>query len=261
MGLSIIVPSIRHEILPRFTESIPAAVGNRAWELLVVSPSFDDRIMEHLATLLDHHNCKRVVTIEDEGSPSRCLQRASELLNFPTFTWGTDDGIYKPDVLGQCVELLNEKPHKDGVIIKYTEEGPGTFTGALDAYYVSENHDANRQPGIPGHFKIAPVGMFSTSYWQQMGGIDCRFDHINMNVHDFVYRLQHDGGELHYSPDVVMHCDSDNWGADHRVLDVAYQQNDLPLFVDLYKDDSRRGPIDLHNWQLADPVWRRFQKN
>lgn len=227
----------------------------------MVSPSFTMEVQDRLATLISETEtgCQSIKLIEDSGSPSRCLQRATAHVEAPVFTWGTDDGIYRPRQLRLCLDRLSTAPRWDGIIVKYTEEGPGTFTGACDEYYVAENHEANRQPGIPSHFKTAPVGMFWTEYWREMGGIDCRFDHINMNVHDFCYRLQHDGGELHYSQDVVMHCDSDNWGADHRVLDVAYQQNDLPLFVELYRDSSRRGPIDPDNWKLADAVWERFK--
>ena len=262
MDLSIVVPSIRHRILPRLLESIPAALGDKTWELIIVSPSFDDVFVDEFAQYRSRTpNMVRASLLEDSGSPARCLQRAvAEHVHAPIFTWLTDDGILSPDVLGQCVELLKSKKINDGVIVKYTEKGPGTFTGACDEYYISKNHGANNQPGIPGHYKIAPVGMFWTKYWRLMGGIDSvNFDHVNMNAHQFAYRLQDDGGELHYSPDVVMYCDSDNWGADHRVLDESYQLKDLPNFIELYKDDSRRGPIELDNWKRSEEVWRRFK--
>lgn len=59
-------------------------------------------------------------------------------------------------------------------------------------------------------------------------------------------------------PRVVMHCDSNNWGSDHRVLDDAYNRNDLPLFKELYKDSSREIKIDVINWCDSPAEWRRY---
>jgi hypothetical protein len=246
--LSIILPSVRD--ISRFVASIDDALAE-PYELIVVSP-------EHKDIPWTQHQVQAKCVV-DKGSPSRCLQRGISLAEGPVFTWGTDDGVYLPTVLRNTVQELRGYPKKDGMIVMYTEQGPGAFTGANPDYYVSKNHEANRQPGINPEWKIAPVGMFYTDYFREIGGIDCRFEHINMNIHDFVYRLQKDGGELHYSDGVAMHCDSNNWGPEHRILDDAYNLNDLPLFKSLYVDDSREVKIDFDNWKESPEVWRRFE--
>lgn len=247
--ITIIVPSIRRMGLQRFVNSISASLQQQ-FRLIVVSP---EEMHIRLPELCVHYS-----NLLDFGSPSRCLQRAVSVVETDMFTWGTDDGVYYNNALKECVDLLSTKGYKDGIVVKYTEEGPGTFTGALDEYYIAKNHAANRQPGINPEWKTAPVGMFNTAYFRDIGGIDCRFEHLNMNIHDFCYRLQRDGGELYFSPQVVMHCDSNNWGSDHQVLDDAYSRNDLPLFESLYKDDKREIVIDFHNWKNSPSPWRRF---
>lgn len=248
--LDIIVPSIRPEGLQRFVNSVDDSLQDK-WRLIVVSPEKCEVIKTPLL--------QDILYIVDKGSPSRCLQMGADLCDNELMTWGTDDGVYQPGALKECVDLLESKTTFDGIIVKYTENGPGSFTGALDEYYVSGNHEANRQPGINPTWKTCPVGMFYTNRFKHLGGIDCRFEHINMNIHDLAYRLQKSGGELYYSPRVVMHCDSDNWGNSHKILDDAYNCNDLPLFKILYADDSREIYIDFDNWKDSPEEWRRFR--
>lgn len=246
--ISIIVPSIRPEGLRKLVNTIDNSLCE-LFNLIVVSPFEID--VQKTSLMSSYTN------IIDKGSPSRCLQRGISLVEDDIFTWGTDDGVYFPNKLQECVSLLRSKTEKDGIIVKYTEEGPGTFTGACDEYYVAKYHEANRQPGINPDWKTAPVGMFYTSYFKNIGGIDVRFEHINMNVHDYCYRSQNDGGILYYSDGIVMHCNSNNFGSDHAILDDAYLKNDLPLFVDLYKDTSR--PIKIKfEWENSPEVWRRY---
>lgn len=246
--LSIILPSVRD--ISRFVKSIDDAVGEY-YELIVVSP-------EEKEIPRTYHQVQSKCIV-DKGSPSRCLQRGISVAEGMIFTWATDDGVYMPGVLGRSLQELRGYPRKDGMIIKYTEEGPGTFTGADDNYYVAKFHEANRQPGIDPEWKTAPVGMFYTDYFMEIGGIDCRYLHINMCIHDFAYRLQKDGGKLHYSDGVAMHCDSNNWGQEHKILDWAYHRVDLPLFQEQYKDDSRDIMIDFDNWRQVPEKWKRFE--
>ena len=246
--LSIIVPSIRADSLQTLLKSIPESIGDHSYELIIIGPN-------HM------EESEGLTYIEDYGSPSRCVQRAACEAKGTLMTWLTDDGVCKPNALKECIDKLLSSPKEDGVIIKYTEEGPySQLNGSTDEYYISGNHAANRLPGIPGHLKIAPVPMYYTETFKRLGGIDCRFEHVNMNIHDLAYRVQNAGGELHYSPSVVMHCNSNNFGSDHAVLDTSYENNDLPLFLELY---NHTGPVrqilKMENWKDAPSRWRRFK--
>ena len=201
--ISIVVPSYR-DGLQAFVNSIDEALQEE-YELIVVSP-FEVTVQS--TPLMQE--CKVIV---DRGSPSRCLQRGIIESSSDIFTWGTDDGIYFPETLKEALVSFRTKTRKDGMVMRYTEEGPySPMNGSVEEYYVAKNHEANRQPGIDPDWITAPVGMYHKDYFLELGGFDCRFEHINMNMHDYAYRLQRDGGELIYSPSVVMHCNSDNFG-------------------------------------------------
>jgi hypothetical protein len=247
--ISIIVPSIRPS-LQRLIDSIDCSLREE-YELIVIGPENHIRSTSDLA--------KRVKFISDRGSPSRCLQRGISEASGDIFTWATDDGIYNDQKLAQCVNTLRGKSQKSGIIIKYTEEGPRSdFNGSLDEYYIIGNHADGRHPGVDNSWKIAPLGMYYRDYFVSIGGFDCRYDHINMNTHDFAFRLQRDGGSFFYSDGVVIHCDSNSNLEDHKVLDVAYTSHDLPLFRDMYKNKDRPIIIDFDNWKDQPEVWRRF---
>lgn len=247
--ISIIVPTIRPDGLRRLAATISGSLCE-PYNLIAIGPNENEVPPTPLMNSFTN--------IIDRGSPSRCLQRAVSVVVDDIFTWGTDDGVYLPDKLVECVKLLRSKTSRDGIVVKYTEGGTCPFNGSLDEYYVAKNHDSNIQPGINPEWKTAPVGMFYTSYFKHMGGIDCRFEHMNMNIHDFCYRLQRDGGELYFSPGVVLDCDSDNSQPIHRPLDTAHHSNDMPLFRYLYRNSERELKIDFNNWKNSSEVWRRF---
>lgn len=245
--LSIILPSIRD--ISRFVTSIDAALVQE-YELIVVSPN------EKEIPKTRYQVSQRLII--DKGCPSRCLQRGIGEANGEFVTWGTDDGVYFPDILGRSLDILRTKDQNHGMVLKYTEEGPGTFTGANPDYYLCKSHEASRQPGINPEWKMAPVGMFYTDYIREIGGLDCRMLHMNMNIHNMCYRLQRMGGELHYSPGVVMHCDSNNWGSEHSMLDWAYSI-DLPIFKEIHKNFDWPDKIDFDNWKNSPEVWKRYE--
>lgn len=252
--LTIIVPSIRADSLPKLLSTIPGSMGDYSYELIIIGPNSTERPDGHPQLM-------EFTWIEDYGSPSRCVQRAACEASGKLMVWLTDDGVLFPLSLGKCIKKLLTLPSSDGIIVKYTEEGPySPLNGSTDEYYISGNHDANKLPGIPPEYLIAPVPMYYTSFFKRLGGIDAvNFEHVNMNVHDLAYRVQNAGGKLHFSDSVVMHCNSNNFGADHAVLDQSYGSKDLPSFRSLYGEAGEvRQVLEMNNWKQAPAKWRRF---
>lgn len=249
IDLSLVIPSIRPEKINRLIDSIPDAIGGYTYEVILIgnyTPDFD------------------CTYIEDLGSPSRCVQRGASIAKGKFLKWSTDDGIYRPSSLSDILDIAYTIDEKDGIIAKYTEEGPANWiTGADDDYYTAWTHADQRLAGIPEHFKIAPVAVYNTEYYKEIGGLDCQFEHINMNTHDLAFRVQKNGGTFSFSPSVVMHCDSRNFNSDEHVpLDSAYQLNDLPKFMALYDtvDAAKdRIVIDYNTWEDSPSPWRRFR--
>jgi hypothetical protein len=100
--------------------------------------------------------------------------------------------------------------------------------------------------------------MYKLNYFRELGGFDCRWEHLNMNTHDLAFRAQRDGSKFHFSPNLVLTCDWNPGEGDHIPVQHAYHMNDAPLFREVYmKDQSERIHIDYYNWMKSDPVWKR----
>ena len=99
--------------------------------------------------------------------------------------------------------------------------------------------------------KIANIAMYYLDYYKEVGGIDCRFEHVNMNCNDLAFRIQAAGGKIYPSPDIVIkqtNISTKNESV-HRLpigmtikktpkeglpaIERAYHENDYPLFYNL----------------------------
>jgi hypothetical protein len=251
--LSIILPSIRTELLVQFHESIQHSVDSYSFELIVIGPyPLPDELQ-------DVHNIKY---IKDFGSPSRCVQMASMFAEGKYITWSSDDALYTKESLRNCINLLDNSSEKDGIIVRYWEAVDRKGQLPEDSYWTAWTHADQRLPGIPKDYMCCPVGMYNLQYFQKIGGLDCSFHHVNMNAHSLAFRVQNAGGKMMLSPDCVMECDFDNLrNSLHQPLDYAYLRNDKPKFQQMYSSpwNKEHIKIDYDNWKNADVVWSRFK--
>jgi hypothetical protein len=83
-----------------------------------------------------------------------------------------------------------------------------------------------------------------------------------MNTHDLAFRVQRDGGVMHYAPRRVARFDWKPWDAVNKIpVQLAYELNDEPLFNKVYDGDSEPNlVIDYNNWTKANPFWERTFK-
>ena len=169
-------------------------------------------------------------------------------------TWASDDGVFIEDSLDKCVSIMDEGTNKDAVIIRYREGG----NSPPDDYFRAHHHEDLRLPGVPESYKIAPVGMYNTSMFIELGGWDCRFEHLNMCCHDLAFRFQNMGGNFHISPTDVLDCTWDVHCEEWQPVGEAYRENDSILWKEMYsQDQSKRVNIDYNNWIQAPAIWRR----
>lgn len=257
MDLSIILPSIYPARVKEFHGSIAGSCESAdgksvEWELIVVGPR-----------LLDEE-LSRTRFVQDWGNVSRCVQLGSMFARGKYLTWNSDDALLEPHAYYNCYSLFeDELTEGDGIVIRYFEAPNREGQLPSDDYWEAWTHADQRLPGIPKHYKCCPVGMYRASTWRELGGTDCRFMHQNLNSHDFAYRIQYNGGEMHLSPDCVMRCGFDNTtNKDHTVLDVAYAQNDRPLFNSIYSDPNAllNRQVSYLNWMDQPAVWQRYNQ-
>jgi hypothetical protein len=248
--LTIVLPSIRIDNIWEFYKSLELSVQPYTFQLIIIGPK--------QPPLLDGYD-ENVVWIRDYGSPARCIQMGSLLAEGELITWSSDDGLYYPDSLAKCIELLRSKTTKDGIIIRYSEGVGRSGQEPPDNYWTGWTHPDHRLPYVNKDWNIAPVGMYYTSRFYELGGLDCRFQHANMNSHDLAYRNQQDGGVYYKSPDLVMGCDQiPGYEGDHAVIEEAYWTNDRGLFAEVWSK-PRENKIDIMNWKMSESIWSRFK--
>lgn len=258
-NLAICLPGIRIENWEKLYDSAIESVRPYLFEMIIVGPNFPS------PNLLSKQNFK---FIQDYGSPARCAQIATTQTNSEYIVWGSDDGLFTPNSLGECLNMFynhnnyNIDPNKDEIIIKYSE-GSMSSGGSKNEYYNARHHNDLKLPGVKEKFKIAPVGMLKLDYFRWLGGLDCRYEHLNMNAIDLSFRIQNNGGNLHLSPNVVMNCSWEpNTSGIHAPVHYAHLENDLPLFREMWGKENNTVRIDYDNWKNSPEKWpRRFEFN
>lgn len=252
VDITICLPGIRVEGWPRVYDSIKSSVGNHSFELIIVGPyaPYDSLLQE-----------AEISYIQDYGCPSRCLQIASLTSQGDLYTFISDDGILRENSLAKAIDNFDS----DIMTMRYTEGI--NFSGGIHSQpneYWTAWHHADLQKECLKNYRLAPVWMMETSKFRDLGGVDCRFEHVNVCCHDLAFRIQRAGGNVQLSPDFIMDCD---WSSHKKCAVVdAYFENDKPLFDSLC--DSIADPfcdrlhIDYNNWLNVPPVWpRRFNVN
>lgn len=253
--ISFLVPTIRLKNLPGFLDSLKKSCTKYTYEVVFISP------FDRPTTMPDY-----IKWVKDFGTPSRCCQLGLFECNAKLIAHTVDDAIFYPKAIDECIDLYNEKcGRKDVVNCRYIE-GP-KFSGSKvpDDFWTAHFHASLRLPGIPKDYKISLHHMLNYDYLMELGGYDCRFNHMNFNTHDLMFRIQHDGGVLYNSPNFVTNCDQYLGDTvDHAAIFNSHGQHDLPLFMNLYSEPhviEGRVKLDINNWANEPEVWdRRFGK-
>ena len=248
--LSICLPAHRTHLWQRLYDSAHEAIGDEySWEMVLVGPNLPAP---------DLYNKSNLKFLRDYGSPARCGQISTVLAEGELVMWASDDGYFLKDSIKECIELHDQLPRKDVVIVKYAEGRGISGKCPEDKYWTAWTHPDLRLAGVPKEFQIHLLGMYKLSYFRELGGFDCRWEHLNMNTHDLSFRAQRDGSKFHFSPNLVLTCDWNPNEGDHIPVQQAYHANDAPLFREVYsQNQDSRIRIDYHNWKDSPRVWKR----
>lgn len=246
--LSICLPAHRTHLWEEYYQSAKDSVGDEfSWEMILVGPN------DPPETFTDRRNFK---FLKDYGTPTRCAQIATSIAEGELMMWGSDDGIFVKDSINKAIKLHDSIGRKDVIALRFTEGRNYQGAPMHKDYWMASHHPTLRV--VPNHFKIVMVGMFKLDYFREIGGWDCRFEHLNMNSHDLSFRVQYDGGVVYESPEIVCNHDWNPNEGDHIPVQEAYDKNDLGLFQQIYANPGERSiKIDYHNWTSSPRVWKR----
>jgi hypothetical protein len=250
--LSICLPGIRNHLWETLYDSATHSIGRYSFEMVIVGP------YDPPPSLAARSNFK---FIRDFGSPARCAQIGTTVCQGKLMTWASDDGMFVQKALEKAIDLWHQSgDRRNEIIMRYTE-GTG-YSGRTmpDWYWIPHRHPDLNYPGVKMGWLTAGVGMFDLEYFRELGGWDCRYEHLNMCCHDLSFRCQKDGGTLLPSPTDVMGCDWNPNQGDHVPVYEAFIHNDQALFREMYSQPDDRIRIPYDNWKDSPAVWaRRFK--
>jgi hypothetical protein len=249
--LSILMPGHRVHIWEQIYNSIPASVGKHSWELIFVGPNEPPPFFA---------NKKNFKFLKDYGSPARCGQMATTLAEGELMMWGSDDGYFHPEAIAKCVEKHDSIGYKDAVALRYSEGLPTGGTESSKNYFFANYHKGVLDV-VPLEYKILCIGMLKTKYFRELGGWDCRFEQLNLNTHDFSFRIQRDGGNIYVSETCVSAHTYNPGTGDHIPVQNAFN-DDHTLFKSIYHNKNsayldREINIDYFNWINSPKIWKR----
>lgn len=250
--LSVIIPGIRSYNWGNIFFDLKKELADYEFELICVGPNFPPSELEIFTNFR---------FIRDFGSPSRCLQIGVLHSIGEYICWIPDDCKLENGGIKSALDFIKNISEKcDGICLRYSE-GRG-FTGdqhLQETYWIGSTHEDQRLPQVDNGWKIAPLFMYPSDLYFDLGGLDCRFEHVNLNTHDLAYRVQKLGGKIHLSPQKILSVD---WIPGQDVITQAHFENDVPLFKELYGGlNFPRLKIEFNNWKNQDYIWkRRFKK-
>jgi hypothetical protein len=249
--LSVLLPAIRTPRWPKFYESLTKACKRYSFEVVFATP-FD--LPEELE---QYDNIKVVKTY---GSHCKATQLGFLACTGHLIYLTIDDAILFEDSLDTCIDFWQlQCAPKDCISTLYYEDKDPRRLGAEKAGYW---HDL-RLPGIDPNWSISVNPIFNKENILDLGGWDTVFQYQDKANHDLLFRLQKNGGQVYLSPcyvaDVTWY--GPNNPGDHKPLEIANLNNDVPIFNKMYGQPNNRLKIDPNNHLLQPDIWEtRFKK-
>lgn len=259
IDLSICLPAIRPSYWDKLYESFKKACTKYDFEVIFISP------YDLPESLKDKPNVKH---LKSYATSVRAAMEGSLLCEGRLIAIPADDGVAFPYSFDKSIDLLYSSERKDAIVLRYREGENMKGSSKPLEYWSVKGHAFLQEMGLPLNFNLFMQPMMSFEYFKEIGGWDCRFEHLAFAAHDLSYRIQRDGGVLHLSPLEVMNCDwiassHSDLSGDHAPVSDSHVQHDQPLFVEIYKTDAgaSRTKIDFDNWKTCPDVWQRRWPN
>jgi hypothetical protein len=252
--ISIFIPGFRTPLWPKVYESAKKACKKYNWEMVFIGPFEPPEELR---------NKENVLFVKDYGTVTRCAQKGMLEIRSDLFFLTVDDCTFAEDSIDLAMDVYKEKcGYKDVICMIYGEGGNKMET----KYWEVKTWPDFRLPGVDQSWKIANQCIMNKDYFIELGGLDCiNYEYIDKPIHDFMFRLQKDGGEIFFAP---KHACIASWyveeTGDHKPIHRAQNDRDIPYFNMVYTQPNmyrNRIKIDYNNWKLSPKVWkRRFTK-
>lgn len=254
MKISLVIPSIHPENWLSLFQGMQTSCLKNSFEIIFVGP------YPVPSELSGFNNVKY---IKDLGCPSRCLQLGSTIAEGTFLSWCSDDCQIQPGAFDEAIETFEQNlTDSDGINLLYSEGENFTGTQHLEkSYWIGYTHPDLRCPGVNPEWSLAIIFLYKRHTFYKFGGVDCRFEHANMNLHDLAFAIQNSGGKIINSKSLMFkfNFNPNVHREEYRPVYSAYLQNDGPLFKSLYQDPqaASKRAVSMDNWRNQDSVWKR----
>jgi hypothetical protein len=258
--VSLILPSIRTERLPKLYESILTST-KRNFELVICGPN---ALPEELRDL------RNVKYIKDYGSPVRASNIAAGACEGDVYTWLADDCLFFENSLDECLDRFYAMGDaKNNVLVaKYFEGQEGSSereTLQPDSYFKIVNTPAGTAH-IPADWWLFNIAFMRADFFNSLGGWDCEYEGTWASHADMAIRAQYLGANVQMAEVPLFVCDHMPGGSgDHMPIFICQHQHDEPLLQSKYSDPNWtinvRPKLKLDNWKKAPTVWERRFNN
>jgi hypothetical protein len=255
--LSLIIPGIRTQNWKMVYDSVVESCKGHTFELIFVGP-FDPP--PELAS-------SPIKFFKTYMCPSSACQMVLKECTGKILNISADDARFLPGTVDLAMDLYNSLGNRKAIInMRYTEWA--NFSGMTypPNHWLAHTHPSLQLAGIPTNYRIVMSPLMDYSYFMELGGLDCNYEVINFNMHDFIFRAQYDGCAIYESPTDINHCDHHpDRTSDHAPMHDAYF-SDIVKFTDKYSKPNALNPgmvhINIDNWKYyAEPWGRRFKRD
>lgn len=189
--VSLIASSIRPHLYESLFKSLEGTTVE--YEVVFGGPNFpEDKYLPALK-----HNFRYIKTANIK--PSQVYEVCRRNATGETLIWVADDCEFPDDVLGKAYRFYKANcTHKDVVCIQTREN-----YGHWQVCDITQHKFFAASAKAP---KMAPIGMISREYFQELGGIDRRFVSGQWD-NDLLIRVYNDGGKLHHFSEATIDLD------------------------------------------------------
>ena len=251
MKLSIFLPSIRTFYLNQLYESALKSCKKYDFEFVIAGP-FD--LPDELK------NKSNVKFIKTYAHPTKAAHLAALECSGELIYHTTDDVLFIEDAIDNAIDLFNEKCSDcDAISMRYIESLNHEVKSEFPLRYWTVAN-ACPVPTLNQDWNVNVHFLMTKQAFVEYGGFDCCFEYLTQAGADLLIRMQKYGALIHHSVGNVSTADwsGGSKGAEHRPIQVAQEQFDVPLFWNIwtYQFGSRKF-IDLNNYKFFPEKWQR----
>jgi hypothetical protein len=250
VNLSVCLAGIRKHNWKRLYDSIVTSLdGKYSFEMVICGP------VSELPNDIRHES--NVKLIKSYASPTVANHLAILEASGKYITWSADDGWFFSGKLADAIDQLKAANNKKAVYLAKYIEGGQVYSNDI---FLLNYHDSTRSPYSDNAWLSFNVAIMQKTYYEELGGFDCRFEACPMAYADLATRAQRDGCQTLMNWDFIFECTQfPGKTGDHGPVHDGQVDHDQPLFREIYDNTEcqNRTTIDIDNWKNQPSVWRR----